>query len=194
MLVREERVRTLAEIGLCVALAAVLGLLKLTLPWNIAGGSISLSMLPIFIISLRRGMGAGMITGVLFGVVDYLMEPFFVHPAQVLLDYPLGFGACGLAGLFVLRWRGASSGLARDAIRAAAGAAIGGIARFAASFASGIVFFGANAAPDQPVWLYSLLYNGSYLVPSMVACGAAAAIVTPAIQRALPVRDSRLEG
>lgn len=189
---RDERVRTLVEVGLCVALATVLGIMKFTLPWNIAGGSVSLSMLPIFIIALRRGVGPGVATGALYGMVDYVVEPFFVHPAQVALDYPIAFGVCGLAGIAMSVSPAGQSGLAGIALRALAGSVIGGVSRFAASFASGMIFFAANAGPGQPVWLYSLFYNASYLLPSVAACAAAAAIVTPALQRALPVRPERM--
>ncbi|MDZ4168984.1 MAG: energy-coupled thiamine transporter ThiT [Coriobacteriia bacterium] len=183
---QHDRTRVVVEIGLSVALAAVLSTFKITLPWNFAGGSVSLAMLPIFVIGLRRGLTVGVVAGAAFGVVDYFLEPYFVHPIQVLLDYPVAFAACGLAALASPRWVRATSP-ARIAAMAFAGALLGGAGRFAASFASGIVFFGANAPEGQPVWLYSLAYNASYLVPSIVACGIVAAIVVPALERAVPV-------
>ena len=96
---RSERTRVLVEIALTVALSAVLSMLAVRLPINFAGGTISLSMVPILVLALRRGVFPGVIAGVLFGCVDYLIEPFFVAPIQVLLDYPIAFGAVGLAGL-----------------------------------------------------------------------------------------------
>ena len=51
---------------------------------------------------------------------------------------------------------------------------------------SGVVFFGQNAPAGQPVWLYSLLYNLSYMVPSIVLCMAVAAVVLPALELAVP--------
>lgn len=184
---RNARTATVVEIGLSIALAAVLGLLKITLPWNIAGGSVSLAMLPLFVLALRRGLGAGVVCGVLFGGVDYLMEPWFVHPVQVMLDYPVAYGLCGLAGLAPAMSRVSSDAV--HAARAVTGCIIGGCGRFAAAFVSGMVFFGANAAPGQPVWLYSLAYNASYLLPSLIACAAAAAVVVPVLARTLPVPE-----
>lgn len=183
---RSERLTIMVEMALCVALAAVLGLLKITLPWNFAGGSISLTMVPIFIVALRRGVVAGVVAGTLFGAVDYLIEPYFVHPIQVLLDYPVAFGACGLAGIMSITVR-RTHHAARVAATAVMGAIIGGVGRFAASFISGIVFFGANAGPGQPVWLYSLIYNGSYLLPSVLVSAAVAATMLPVLARAVPV-------
>lgn len=186
---RNQRVTTIVEVGLSVALAAVLGLVKITLPWNIAGGSVSLTMVPIFILAARRGLVPGVVAGVLFGVVDYFMEPFAVHPVQVLLDYPVAFGACGLAG-FIAPFARRTLSAARVAGWTVIGAVVGGAGRFTASFVSGIVFFGANAEAGQPVWLYSLLYNGSYLLPSVVACTVVAAVVVPTLARAVPVGAS----
>lgn len=184
-----ERLRVIAEVGLSVALAAVLGMFKITLPWNFAGGSVSLAMLPLFIVAIRRGVPVGVAAGLAFGVVDYLLEPYFVHPAQVLLDYPVAYAACGLAGLARRTGsHGTGHSLAGDGWRALVGAVLGGSGRFAASFISGMVFFGANAPEGQPVWLYSILYNLSYVVPSVVACAVAASIVVPSLSRAVPVK------
>jgi thiamine transporter len=49
------------------------------------------------------------------------------------------------------------------------------------------VFFGANAPVGQPVLVYSLLYNASYLVPTVVVTAALAAVVVPALVRSVPV-------
>jgi thiamine transporter len=183
--VRERRTIVVTEVGLSVALAAVLSLFKITLPWNFAGGSISLAMLPLIVLAVRRGVGPGLAAGLVFGLFDYLIEPFFVHPVQFVLDYPVAFAACGLAGLV-------RTGSSRLTFGAAGGIAlmaalIAGSGRFVASFISGLVFFGANAPAGQPAWLYSLLYNASYLLPSIAACAVTAAVVVPAIDRAIPV-------
>ncbi len=89
------------------------------------------------------------------------MAPFIVHPAQILLDYPLAFGALGLAGLFKNR--------------SSIGVSVGIAGRFIAHFVSGVIFFaiyapqvylglniGANA------YLYSAIYNGTYLIPELI--------------------------
>jgi thiamine transporter len=65
---------------------------------------------------------------------------------------------------------------------------VGGAGRLACSFVSGIIFFGANAPEGQPVWLYSLVYNLSYIVPSLVVCAGLGALVVPALERAVPTR------
>jgi len=188
--VRTDRIRLIVEIALSIALAAALSLWKITLPWNFAGGSISLVMLPLFVISLRRGIWAGVCAGALFGVIEYFREPYFVHPVQVVLDYSVAFAACGLAGIGAPTVRRAldRGPAARAGLSTVPWVLLGGFGRFTAAFLSGIIFFAANAPEGQPVWLYSVIYNASYVVPSLVACSALTAILVPALERAVPTR------
>jgi len=184
-----DRVRILAEVGLAVALSAALNLFRITLPINIAGGSISLDMVPIFVVALRRGLGPGMMAGALWGVLDLAFDPFVVHPAQLVLDYPVAFALCGLSGLGS---KGVNAALAAGRF-AAAGAMsvgwvlVGGLGRFSAHLVSGAVFFAENAPAGQPVWLYSAVYNMSYLAPSLFASALAVSVIVPALGRAVPV-------
>jgi thiamine transporter len=167
--------------------------LRLQLPFNVAGGTIALNMLPLFVVALRRGVGPGVIAGALYGVVDALVDPFIVHPVQFLLDYPVAYGLTGLAGLAsgfirkvgktgVLRWPIMLVGLL-----------IGVIARFGSHWIAGIVFFGSYAPEGQPVWLYSLIYNAGYLLPSLALTAIGAFAVMPVLERAVPVaaREAR---
>jgi len=186
---RSQRIALLVEIALCVALAAVLSMLAVRLPINIAGGTVSFAMVPLFVLSLRRGLVPGVIAGVLFGLTDLLIEPYFVAPIQVLLDYPIAYGAVGLAGLGAPVYRRLRETSAAAATASALGfVALGGAARFAAAWLSGVVFFGMNAPEGQPVWLYSLVYNASYIFPSLIMCAAATVVILPVLERAVPAR------
>ena len=42
----------------------------------------------------------GIMTAVAYGLVQFVTEPIFYTIPQMLLDYPLAFGALGLAGFF----------------------------------------------------------------------------------------------
>ncbi len=72
----------------------------------------------------------------MLGVVVLIEEPIVVHPVQLLLDYPIAFGALGLAGLF-----------RRQPL---VGVGIGLVGRFAAHFVSGVVFFASYAGDLDP--------------------------------------------
>ena len=145
--------KIIAEIVVAVALAYALNLIViLRLP---QGGSVTAaSMVPILWLALRRGAKIGVLGGVIFGLVDLFPQPFIVHPAQFLLDYPLAFGALGLAGFL----RG----------HPIVGVVVGIFGRFICHFISGLVFFATYAPTGMNPAVYSAVYNGSYLVLELV--------------------------
>ncbi|MCL2324269.1 MAG: energy-coupled thiamine transporter ThiT [Actinomycetia bacterium] len=189
-----SRIHMIAVAGLCIALFAVLDYFKIRLPYNIAGGTISLSMTAIVLFALLYGPGWGMVTGALCGLIDLMLEPYIVAPFQVVLDYPLAFACVGLAGLLApLAWRLIARGKRILVAGVALAAALAGaLFRLVPHFISGVAFFASNAPAGQNVALYSLVYNLSYLIPAAVACGLILALVAPVI---LPlVRGERVHG
>jgi len=177
-----SRVRISVEIGLTVALSAVLGLLSL---WHLPqGGSYSLVMLPLLVLALLRGPAAGVAAGALYGVVDYMIEPYFFHPVQVALDYPVAYAAVGLAGVFAVRWqRLHAEGRTGAALWSAAlpGVAVGALARYAAHVSSGVVFFASYAPEGQAPLIYSAAYN-SFVLASAALCGVVLVSLLPPLQ------------
>ena len=143
----------LAEAAVMVALASVLYIIKIfTLP---QGGSITMgSMVPIFVLSFRRGPKVGVMAGIVFSFFVLYYEPFVYNPIQFLLDYPLAFGSLGLAGLF------------RSQPLVGVGTGVG--IRFVCHFLSGFVFFASFAPAGESPALYSAIYNASYLIPEFV--------------------------
>jgi len=185
-----ERMVVMVEVGLTVALATVLGFLKL---WEMPqGGSISLSMLPLFVLALRRGPVPGIAAGALYGVVDAMLEPYVVHWIQFLLDYPLAFAAVGIAGFGAVAMSSAfKNGRPGKASAIIVGSvALGALGRYVAHVISGAVFFAEYAT--GPVVAYSLAYN-SFVLISAAVCAAAAIAILPVLSRVIPVsqRSSR---
>jgi len=172
--------RLLTYGAIAIAASFVLSFLKIMEFPN--GGSITVaSMLPLFIFAVVAGPRWGMLAGLCYGMLQYIQEPFFVHWAQFLLDYPIAFAMLGLAGLF------------RKNIFL--GAATGAFARFVCHFISGVVFF-ASYAGDQNVFLYSLIYNASYILPDLAICFIILAIpgVRSAINRVSASMKQSLAG
>lgn len=117
------------------------------------GGSVTLgSMVPVLLFAARRGSGAGIMAGAVYGILQAIIEPVFVHPAQAILDYPLAFGLLGLAGVF-----------GADILK---GALLGVFGRFLSHFISGVIFFAQYAKGN--VYAYSAIYQASYLVPELI--------------------------
>jgi thiamine transporter len=148
--------RALAEIATSVALAYVLNLIIIYhLP---QGGSITLgSMVPILILALRRGPYVGIFAGTVFGIVQLVLGGYWFSLAQVILDYPIAFSVLGIAGYFKKQ--------------PIIGVAISISLRFVAHFVAGVVFFGQWAPPELGPYVYSAIYNGSYLVPELIISG-----------------------
>jgi len=206
---RNNKVLVLVEVGLAVALAAVLNLLAARLPINIAGGSISLSMLPIAVVALRRGVSAGFAAGFIFGALDLLFEPFIVHWAQVLLDYPLPYALFGVGtGLLAKPYKalfagkaaqvtqeetprpvttGLSGQISQGSLLIVAAVIIGGLLRLVTHILSGVIFF-AEYAGGENVWIYSIVYNASYMLPSIVITLLVTLIIVPILARVVPVQ------
>ena len=155
--------KLLAEIIIMVALAGALSLVSHSFFGLPQGGSINVGMVPIFWLALRRGWKIGVFAGAVFGMVDLVISPFVVHPAQLILDYPLPFACLGLAGFFrkypIL------------------GAAAGVTGRFFCHFLSGVIYFPNYAPAGMSPILYSATYNVTYLVPSFIVSAVVIAIL-----------------
>ncbi len=143
--------KQLAFCAVALALAMVTSMIKIfRFPF---GGSITLfSMLFICLIGYFYGPGTGILTAVAYGVLQFILGPYIYTPIQVIVDYPLAFGALGLAGLF---WK-SRNGLLKGYI-------IGVVGRWVFSVISGWVFFGEYAWDGWAALPYSLCYNGAYI-------------------------------
>lgn len=155
--IRQEDLSTHTIIFSALMLALAVILQQLRLFHMPQGGSITAgAMVPLLLISYRFGPGIGMLTGFLYGMINLLQGPFILHPVQVLFDYPLPFMAMGLAGL--------------SPQHHFLGAAAAFCGRFACHFLSGIVFFGSYAPAGTSFYLYSFLFNITYLLPEFLIC------------------------
>jgi len=120
------------------------------------GGSITLfSMLFVTLIGYWYGPKIGVTTAVAYGMLQFILQPIFYTLPQVIVDYPLAFGALGISGFF----RGRKNGLVLGYLAAVLG-------RYFFAFLSGMIFFWAYAADyNMSIPVYSLSYNAMYLLP-----------------------------
>jgi thiamine transporter len=165
--------RVLTEAALAVALAFVLGFVVLfKMPF---GGSVSLEMIPLILLALRQGWKVGIVAGAAYGLLDLAIDPYVVHPVQLLLDYPLAFGVLGLAGLFKPTVKGAVMG-----------ATVAVLARFVCHFLSGVIFFASYAPEGMNPLFYSAAYNAAYLAPSLGIVIVVTVVLLKALEGAQP--------
>lgn len=148
------------------------------------GGSVSLEMLPLFLLSFRRGLRIGVIGGVVLGLLKLTISPQVVHPAQLLLDYPVAFGAIGISGVFKVKDRSIKDSMSHSRslyiLWMACGIILGSTCRFIFHLISGVIFFSQTVGIKA--WLASAIYNSAYMIPSAILC----LIFIPVIVRFLP--------
>ena len=176
---KTSKTRILVECALMIALAVVLDILPLPKWPN--GGSLSVSMVPIVFLSYRHGAKWGLLTGFAYSIVQ-MITGFYAPPAGtilafvlcVLLDYVIAYTVLGAADL-----------VAKPFSNKLVGYTVGALAvnfvRFICSFLSGILIWQDYAPEGQPVWFYSLTYNGGYMIPNMIIAPVIIALLCLAI-------------
>ena len=162
--------RMIALGAICIALSTVLSMIRLyKLP---QGGSITpASMLPLILFAYAYGAGPGLTVGAIHGILQCLLDPQFYSLPQFLLDYPIAFGVIGLAGLF--------NKMLNDRVGLSVGTVVACVARFIAAVASGVIFFAKYAPEGMSPMVYSLGYNGSYMLPECIITVIVAVLVGP---------------
>lgn len=148
--------KMIARIGIALALACVLQMLRIyQFPM---GGSVTLGgMVPLLLITFIYGPEIGFMSGFIYGVLNLFLDPYFVHPVQILFDYPLPSLAIGLAGYF------------RN--KPLIGTSVAFLGKFICHFIAGVVFFGSYAADyGMHPWVYSLFVNGPMVAADAIIC------------------------
>jgi thiamine transporter len=186
---RNSKTTIIVEGAIMIALATILSYVRVyKLPW---GGSITLlSMLPIVLFSIKHGIVKGLEVSFLFslvqlgqGIIDGLfawgLSPLMLI-GSVLFDYVVAFTVIGFAGVFhkksVIGW--------------VVGTVIALLLRFACHFVSGVIIWQSAGklwegfATDNSC-LYSLLYNGSFMLPEIIltCIGAILLFKVPVIRK-----------
>lgn len=162
---QNSNVKRLCVSAIMIALATVLSLIKVyTLP---LGGSITLlSMVPIAFLSVSYGMGWGFFSAFVYSLIQMFLDlsaiaSWGLTPAIfvgcILFDYILAYTALGISGIFRKKGTGG----------VVLGVCIALFLRFVSHFLSGIILFRSYEMFNSP-FLWSLFYNGSYMLPEMI--------------------------
>lgn len=173
---------TLVECALMIALSTVLSMFKIfELP---QGGAVTCaSMVPLVLVSYRHGTKWGITTAFAHSLLQMIIG-FYAPPANtfwaflgvILLDYVLAFTVLGTAAFFGKPFKNRAVSVAVGSVAVCA-------LRFLCSFASGILIWGSDAPAGTPVWLYSLTYNGSYMLAEAVITAVVAVILIQVLDR-----------
>lgn len=176
----KEQIKTLAFCAIALALSIVLSFIKIIqLP---LGGAVTLlSMLPILCVSCKFGIKWGLLTGFCYSWFQILQGGVFAWGltpgmliASLFLDYIIAFTVLGLSGIFKDKFKYGSI----------VGIAFACILRFVSHFLSGVILwanfdefvaFGTEWI-NHPI-LYSICYNGAYMLPETIFTIIAAIIL-----------------
>ena len=174
------------------------------------------SMLPVVLISYRHGVRWGLLSGFCYALIEMAIgtktvaaafQPGYFGDGTMIgnailmcgLDYVVAYTVLGLGGCF----RGK---IKNNGIALMCGSLVALGARYLAHIFSGYILFAGWAewfftqegfpawgaglvrslSPDALGWLYSIVYNGTYMIPEILLTAAAAAILgrMPQITRA----------
>ena len=191
-----SNIQMLAESAIMLALSVALNeLTPIQFPF---GGSVTFfSQLPILIIGYRYGIGQGLLTGFTMGIVEMLfgLKNFSYvtgigsYLILIFADYIVAFSVLGLGAMFKKK-------IKNQALALASAGAVVSVLRFICHFISGVTIW-SGYAEDTPVLVYSLTYNGGYMLPELIltvlgalAVGSIFDLTSPKIR---PLRKAKKE-
>lgn len=163
--------KMLSYAAVCLAISFTLSFVKFfEMPY---GGSITLaSLLPIILFAYMYGPRSGLLVGVIYALLQFMQEPYFLTPVQFLLDYILAFMSVGVAGFFGLFIKNNKLGLT---IAVPVVYTVRGIFHILAGYvffssvtdrASEIPIFGDTSAMSG--FYYSFIYNATFIIPETI--------------------------
>lgn len=152
--------KTISFAAVCIAMSFALSYIRIiAMP---QGGSVTLaSLLPLMVFSYMFGVRKGVFAGAIYGILQAVQDPWLLHPAQFLLDYPVAFAAIGVTGMFKK-----IPALNRiPQLSFALGAVVASALRFICHVFSGVFAFSQYALwENMNPWIHSLAYNSFVFV------------------------------
>lgn len=161
------KTKKIAESAIMIAATVILS--EFTVVKFAFGGSVTLfSQVPIVLVSYRYGVKWGAATGFVTALIELLfgLDNFtYIKGAAAFAicffaDYIIAFTAIGFGGIFRGRLKSTAVSLALGGVCVSA-------VRFLCHYISGVTIW-KEYAGDMNVYLYSLLYNGSFMLPEAI--------------------------
>ena len=173
--------RALVEGAICVALSIALSYAKIPigLAFGGFGGSIDLVMIPLIVYAVRWGCGWGILAGFVFGTIKYFIgQHADISWVSIIFDYSVAYAFVGFAGLLKRKYR-----------LLPLAALVGCVGRFLIHYISGVTVY-AQWMPEEFMGisgmtppLYSLLYNGTYMLPNTILAVVLCALLVKPVQK-----------
>lgn len=188
----KTNIRLLAEVALFATLAYILDIFTQPMsigPWI----SLSFKMVPIFIISFRWGVKAGVLSGFLWGVLQVVTGEAasgFLNLFQGFLEYFVAFALIGTAGFVkpLIDKARQEHQPVHLLLYSMLGIIIGTLSRYIIHFIAGIIFWGSYAPKGQSALYYSFYINGISWLGETIACIIVIWLLSPFMYRLLDTR------
>ena len=189
-----KTVRKLVESALFIAIATVLSMLKIDLPFG--GGVTIVSMLPLVLVSHRWGWKWGVLTAFAYSRIQLLLgldnvgyaTTFATALGVIFLDYVIAYTVIGFSGAL-------EKPFGKTLKAVLIGIAVVFVGRFLCHFITGVWIWGGwmpesfmNMTMTSP-WMYSLLYNGWYMLAELVVTEVAAALLYKPLKKYIHRED-----
>ena len=141
--------------AMAMAIAFITSYIKIfNMPW---GGSVTLcSMLFIVLVGNWYGPKTGVLVGLVYGILQFIQEPYVLSFFQVCCDYILAFAALGVAGFFAKSKNGLIKGYIAAVIARGVFHALGGYLYW--------MDYMPENFPRALSSVYPILYNYSFLL------------------------------
>ena len=181
----KQNIKKIALCGVMIALGTVLSMIKIDAP--LGGGITLLSMVPVAFLSCMLGLKWGFGASIVYATIQMFLSLGDVLSwgltatavvGTILFDYLVPYAILGICGVF--RKKGIWG--------VVAGVALGTFIRFVCHFFTGVLIFDIWCSWNN-VWIYSLCYNGAYMLPEIIltCVGTALLVKTKAIQKMLKI-------
>lgn len=187
---KNQNLQAIIETAIFSAIAVVLDMIQGGLFKGVftSGGSIGIAMLPILIICFRRGLGYGVLCGLIVSLLQMLSGVYVVQGSdmpndflkacgpfiQIMLDYILAYTLVGFAGIFYKPFKNSKT-KGKKILFVSLGTLVGGVLKYLSHVISGIVFWLGDGSysflgASSNTHLYSWVYNGAYSIPNIIIC------------------------
>ena len=175
----QRQLRQLVECAILIAIGTVLSLFDFKGPWALGGGITVCSMLPLVMIAHRHGTVMGIVSALVYSLIQLLLglsnvgyaPDLLTRIAIILLDYVLAFTLIGFSGCF-------NKTVKNRRLSIVLGIVVTFLGRFGCHYLSGVLIWEA-LWPNELGWapaIWSLAYNASYMLPEMGITAAVAAV------------------
>ena len=178
--------KRIAESAMLIAIGTVLSLFTFQGPWALGGGITVCSMLPMVMIAQRYGTKWGILTSLVYGALQIVIgfnnvqyAPTALSAAGIIIfDYILAYTVLGFSACF--------NNIVSDRRKAIVlGIIVTFTGRFFCHFFSGLIIWEA-LFPNELGWappIWSLAYNGSYMLPEIIITSIVAYLSYKPLQR-----------